>query len=239
MCKSIRFSCCPAGLSGDSTAGPCDAEGELSAFSLSLSSLHQQHVPLPRLPAHTGRQWLWLPHHSRTQTPLQRLLFNPALYPAHEQHRRCRLSVLHAEELTCCPETSGLHQLQVRQRQPHHLALSDIGGVVVGPHGLPSDDGGWDQPSVDQAAVSLVSCEGEHDCGASALQLHASPFHVPQRRPLWTPELRRLREDGTTQQPHRYATKTPYSPITSELKQGCMYSFYKPGTCQVIDQVCP
>lgn len=207
MCKSIRFSCFPAGLSGDnSTAGPCDAAGELSAFSLSLASLHQQHVPLARLPAHNGRQWLRLPHHNRAQAPLQRLLFNPALYPAHEQHRRRRLSLLHAEELARRPETSRLRQLQVRQRQPHHLALSDLGGVVVGPHGLPSDDGGRDQPSADQAAVSLVAREGEHDRGASALQLHAAPFHVPQRRPLWSPELRRLREDDTAQQPHRYGT---------------------------------
>lgn len=212
MCKSIRVSCCPAGLGGDnSTAGPCDAACELSAFSLSLASLHQQHVPLPRLPAHTGRQWLRLPHHNRAQAPLQRLLFNPALYPAHEQHGRCRLSLLHAEELACRPETSRLHQLQVWQRQPHHLALSDLGGVVIGPHGLPSDDGGRDQPSADQAAVSLLSREGQHDGGASALQLHAAPFHVPQRRPLWSPELRRLREDDTSQQPHRYGTKTLFS----------------------------
>lgn len=209
MCKSIWFSCCPAGLSGNSTAGPCDAAGELSAFSLSLASLHQQHVPLPRLPARIGRQWLRLPHHNWAQAPLQRLLFNPALYPAHKQHRR--LSVLHAEELACRPETSRLHQLQVWQRQPHHLALSDLGGVVVGPHGLPSDDGGRDQPSADQAAVSLVSREDGHDCGASALQLHAAPFHVPQRRPLWSPELWRLREDDTSQQPHRYGTKTLFS----------------------------
>lgn len=206
------FSRCAAGLSGDnSTAGPCDAEGELSAFSLSLASLHQQHVPLPRLPAHPGRQRLWLPHHNGAQAPLQRLLFDPALYPAHEQHRRRGLPLLHAEELARRPETSRLHQLQVRQRQPHHLALSDLGGVVVGPYGLPSDDGGRAQPSADQAAVSLISREGEHDCGASALQLHAAPLHVPQRRPLRSPELRRLREDDTSQQPHRYATKTLFS----------------------------
>lgn len=182
MYKSIRFPHCPPGLSGDnSTAGPCDAEGELSAFSLSLARLHQQHVSLPRLPAHLGRQWLRLPHRKRTQTPLQCLLFNPPLCPAHRQHRRHRLTVLHTEELPRSPEKSRLHQLQVGQRQPHDLALSDLGGLVVRPHGLPSDDGGRDHPSPDQAAVPLISGEGEHDCGASALQLNSAPLHVPQR----------------------------------------------------------
>lgn len=204
MYKSICFSCCPAGLRGDnSTAGPCDAQGELSAFSLSLGGLHQQHVPLPRLPAHLSRRWLRLPHRNRTQTPLQRLLLNPPLCPVHEQHRRHRLSVLHTEELTGRPEESRLHQLQVRQRQPNDLALPALGGLVVGPHGLPSDHGGRDQPSPDQAAVPLISGEGEHDCGASALQLDSAPVHVPQRRPLRTTDLRCLREDDATQQPHR------------------------------------
>ncbi|CAG09331.1 unnamed protein product, partial [Tetraodon nigroviridis] len=79
------------GVIGDNgTAGPCDAEGELGAFSLPLARLHQQHVPLPRLPAHLAGQWLRLARRHRTQTPVQRLLFNPPLGPAHQQHRRRR-----------------------------------------------------------------------------------------------------------------------------------------------------
>lgn len=207
MYRSIPgCSCWPAGLSGDSgAAGPGHAEGELSAFALSLARLHQQRVPLPRLPAHLGRQWLQLPHRKRTQTPLQRLLLHPPLRPAREQPRRHRLPLLHTEELTCRPEKSRLRQLQVGQRQPNHLPLSDLGGLVVRPHGLPSDHGGRDQPPPDQAAVSLVSGEGQHDCGAAALQLHAAALHVPQRRPLRSAELRRLREDDAPQQPHRWS----------------------------------
>lgn len=63
-------------------AGPGHAKGEFGALTHPLTGLRQQHVPLPRLIAHHSGQWLWLPSHHRTKTPIQHLFHHPALRPA-------------------------------------------------------------------------------------------------------------------------------------------------------------
>lgn len=153
MHKSISyFFVCLAGSSDNSSAWPSHAEGELSAFSLSLAGLHEQHVPLSWLPAYLSWQCLRLPRSNRTQAPLQRLLHDLALCPPYQFHRWQQLTVLHTEKLPGCTAAHGLQQLAVRQCQPQHLPLSGHRGVVIRTNGLASDDGGWHHPSADQAA---------------------------------------------------------------------------------------
>lgn len=146
------FFICLAGSSDNSSAWPSHAEGELSAFSLSLAGLHEQHVPLSWLPAYLSWQCLRLPRSDRTQAPLQHLLHDLALCPPHQFHRWQQLTVLHTEKLPGCTAAHGLQQLAVRQRQPQHLPLSGHRGVVIRTNGLASDDGGRHHPSADQAA---------------------------------------------------------------------------------------
>ena len=146
MHEAIFFFSSLAGSSHhNSSAWPCYAEGKLSAFSLSLASLRQQYLPLPRLPAYLTWQCLWLTHCNWTQTPLQHLLHNLALCPAHQYHYSLRwkqLTLLDPEKLPRCTATRGLHELTVGQRKPQHLALSGVRRVLVRPHGISSYDDG-------------------------------------------------------------------------------------------------
>lgn len=110
--EALCFALRPAGSGSDGGgAWPSDAEGELSAFSLPLASLHQQHVPLSRLPAYLSRQCLRLPRRNRTQTPLQHLLHDLALGPALQHRGRQQFAVLHAEELPRRAAAHGLGEL--------------------------------------------------------------------------------------------------------------------------------
>lgn len=72
----------------NNSAWPSYAKGQLSAFSLSLASLREQHVPLPWFPAYLSWQCLRLPHCYRTQTPLRHLFYNIALCPANQYYGR-------------------------------------------------------------------------------------------------------------------------------------------------------
>lgn len=192
--KDKSFFSPPAGCSShNSPAWSCYAKGLFSAFSLSLASLHHQYLPIPWLSAYLYWQCLWLPHHNRTQTLLQHLIYNPALCAAHQQHRRQWLTLLHQEKFPCRTAPRQLHKLTIWHCWPHRLILSDLCWAIVRLHGLASDDGGQYQPSTDTAAYSLIiSCQVQYDRCAPALQLHSASLHAPQHRPLRTSDLRHL-----------------------------------------------
>lgn len=142
-------SCIFSPLAGySSSAWASHAKGELSAFPLPLAGLREQHVSLPWLPAYLSWQCLRLPRRHRTQTPVLRLFYDVALRPANQHFGRRwrRLALLHPEKLPGRAASRGLHKLSV---QPHHLALSGLRGVVLGPRGLTSDDGRQRQPPAD------------------------------------------------------------------------------------------
>lgn len=119
------------------------AEGELSAFSLSLTSLHQWYVPLPWLSTYLIQQRSRFAHRNRTQALLQRLLYNVALCSA-SWYRQCWqqwFSLYKPQKLPSGAATHGLNELQVRQRESHHFTLPSVWRLLIGAHGVTAHNG--------------------------------------------------------------------------------------------------